>query len=75
MLVVVRVQYGEGAAHRELTPAVLAGGETMTALSNGDSWWFATCFAIVTALLVAVRDRLKRIEEKLDQVIGRKGQS
>ena len=37
-------------------------------MTKADEWFFSIAFAIVTALLWALRDRLKRIEEKLDKM-------
>jgi hypothetical protein len=37
-------------------------------MSNADAYWLTACFTIVTAILLGVRDRLKRIEKKLDSL-------
>lgn len=37
-------------------------------MSNGEAWFFSISFGIVTLLLFSIRDRVKRIEEKLDKM-------
>jgi hypothetical protein len=37
-------------------------------MTNADAWFFSIAFAIVSSLLWAVRDRLKRIEDKIDKL-------
>jgi len=37
-------------------------------MSSADVWVFSIAFTVITVLLFAVRDRLKRIEEKLDKL-------
>ena len=37
-------------------------------MSERDGWFMVVCFTIVTVLLAGIRDRLKRIEEKLDNL-------
>lgn len=41
-------------------------------MKEADGLFFTGCFAIVLALLVLIRARLKRIEEKLDKMSGKK---
>ena len=36
-------------------------------MSKGDEYFFTICFTILTILLVGLRDRLKRIEVKIDK--------
>lgn len=40
-------------------------------MSNLDGLFLVACFTIVIVYLAGIRDRLKRIEEKLDKLIGR----
>ena len=40
-------------------------------MSNADSSFFAIAFSIVTVLVWSLRERLKRIEEKLDKISGK----
>lgn len=40
----------------------------LIAMSNGESWFFSISFGIVTCLLLSIRGRLNRIEEKLDKM-------
>jgi hypothetical protein len=37
-------------------------------MTHADEWFFSIAFGIVTAILWAIRGRLKRIEEKLDKM-------
>jgi hypothetical protein len=39
----------------------------MLGMSNADELFFAICFTILTVLLIGLRERLKRIEEKIDR--------
>jgi len=41
--------------------------EKMAGMSHADSYFLTTCFTIVTVLLLSLRERLKRIESKLDE--------
>lgn len=40
-------------------------------MSNADLWFFSISFAILTAILLGMRERMKRIEEKLDKMSGK----
>jgi hypothetical protein len=40
-------------------------------MSTADGLFFVAAFTIVTVLLSSIRDRLKRIEEKLDKLNGK----
>jgi hypothetical protein len=40
-------------------------------MSNADTWTAAIAFGIAMAFLGAIRERLKRIEEKLDKLNGK----
>jgi hypothetical protein len=40
-------------------------------MSNADEWFLSMAFGVVTAILWAMRERLKRIEEKLDKMSGK----
>jgi len=37
-------------------------------MTSGDAWFFSISFGIVTLLLLSIRDRLKRIEDKLNKL-------
>jgi hypothetical protein len=37
-------------------------------MSNADGWFFAIAFSVVTLFLHGIRDRLNRIEKKLDKM-------
>lgn len=40
-------------------------------MTNGDEWFFSISFGIMTAIMWAIRVRLKRVEEKLDKLTGK----
>jgi hypothetical protein len=37
-------------------------------MNSADTWTAAIAFGVLMALILAIRDRLKRIEEKLDKL-------
>lgn len=45
--------------------------ETIDAMNNADVWTLAVAFGVVMCFLGAIRERLKRIEEKLDKISGK----
>jgi hypothetical protein len=47
------------------------GWEWSDIMSSGDGWFFTFCIAFVFAVLWWFHDRLKRVEEKLDRLIGK----
>ena len=37
-------------------------------MTSADAWFFSISFGIIILLLLAIRDRIKRIEEKIDKM-------
>lgn len=38
-------------------------------MNKGQEWFITICFTLVIVFLFGIRDRLKRIEEKIDKVL------
>lgn len=43
----------------------------MDAMNNADAWTTAIAFGVLVAFLAGIRERLKRIEGKLDKLTGK----